>query len=500
MGYARTIAGRLPVRPARGARGRRSRRRPDPGPGGPGAPPPAFAGLPRREGVPYDHRVPADRAAVPAAERAAVVLRGGVICDGSASPRPATLVLQAGRIAAVLPPEGAGDAAGGSAGGSGARVDGLPAGARVIDCRGHLITPGLIDAHTHLFSSGDAASYESELLHASLPLRTLRGAANARRMLDDGITTVRDVCTEGAGYADVALRDAVAAGLCEGPRVVPSGPGIGITGGYLPMGIAPGVCAPTGCAIRDGESAIRQEVRSQVSCGVAWIKVFADWPCTLPSGIPQIAPTFTAAELSALVDEASRRGRRVAAHVTSDAGARQAIACGVASLEHLGSLSRETLDLAASRGVYLVPTLSVFEHEAARATGAEQRARAEREREARAATFAQALAAGVPIASGSDIGAYPHALGALSELRLLMEFGMSPLAALTAATGAAARLLGAPDLGVIAPLATADLCVFRLAGGAHDLGATLSKGAPIMVLQGGELVRGAGALPSPSSG
>jgi imidazolonepropionase-like amidohydrolase len=435
-----------------------------------------------------------------------VLLRGGVICDGSAPPRPATLLLQAGRIAAVLPPDGAGHAGEGAAGsGSGARIDGapadaraggLPAVARVIDCRGHLITPGLIDAHTHLFSSGSAASYEAELLHASLPLRTLRGAANARRMLADGFTTVRDVCTEGAGYADVALRDAIAERLCDGPRVVPSGPGIGITGGYLPMGIAPGVCVPTGCAIRDGEGAIRQEVRSQVSCGVAWIKVFADWPCTLPSGLPHVAPTFTAAELSALVDEASRRGRRVAAHVTSDAGARQAIACGIASLEHLGSLSRETLDLAAARGVYLVPTLSVFEHEDARAVGAEQRARAEREREARAATFAQALAAGVPIANGSDIGAYPHALGARSELRLLMEFGMTPLAALAAATGSAARLLGAPDLGVIAPLATADLCVFRLATGARDLGATLRGGAPVMVFQDGEPVRDAGALPS----
>src|SRR5262249_30307461 len=154
-----------------------------------------------------------------------------------------------------------------------------------------------------------------------------------------------DVCTEGAGYADVALREAIAQGLIEGPRVLPSGPGIGITGGYLPQGFAPGVCVPSGCAIVDGPDAARREVRQQVSHGVAWIKVFADWFYTDPvTGESRELPTFPPPELHAVVDEARRRGVEVAAHATSDAGARHAIDAGVNSLEHLGPLSRQTLD------------------------------------------------------------------------------------------------------------------------------------------------------------
>jgi imidazolonepropionase-like amidohydrolase len=273
-----------------------------------------------------------------------LVLKGGIVCDGRAPPARATIVVEHARIAAVLPPDAP-----------------PPPEARVIDLEGRLVVPGLIDAHTHLLIA-DVSGYEKELLKDGLPLRTLRATAHARMALRHGFLTVRDVCTEGAGYADVALREAIAQGLHEGPRIVPSGPGIGITGGYLPQGFAPGVCVPSGCAIVDGADAARREVRQQVSHGVAWIKVFADWYyADASTGDSRELPTFTPPELHAIVDEARRRGIAVAAHVTSDAGARQAVEAGVASLEHLGPLARETLDLAAARGIALVPTLSVLE-------------------------------------------------------------------------------------------------------------------------------------------
>ena len=403
-----------------------------------------------------------------------LVLRGGMVLDGTGSaPRAASVVVAGDRIEDVLsadaPP---------------------PAGALVEDVSGCLVTPGLVDAHTHLFLAGQIFAemgYERELLKDSLPLRTLRGAAHARLMLDHGVTTVRDVCTEGAGFADVALRRAIEAGLCEGPRLHPSGPGIGITGGYYPTGWAPGLCLPMGCSIVDSADAARREVRAQIEHGVSWIKVFADWAGSEPvTGDRFVAPTFTREELLAIVDEAARRHRRVAAHVMSDAGARHAIECGVASLEHMGDFSRETLDLAAARGVFLVPTLSVFRHGIAHVTDEKTRVRARQQWERATAVFAEARAAGARIAAGSDIGAYPHAEGSLSELGIYMELGMSPAEAVRAATSEGAALLGTDDGGRIAKGMAADLCVFA---GAGDPRGALAR-LPVLVILAGKVVRG----------
>jgi imidazolonepropionase-like amidohydrolase len=401
-----------------------------------------------------------------------LLLHGALLCDGSAPPAPGALLLEDGIIREVIP------------GGARPAIEG----AHAVDLAGALIVPGLIDVHTHLLSSGDVTAYERELLKDALPLRALRAAAHARSALDHGFLTLRDVCTEGASYADVALRDAIAEGVVEGPRVVPSGPGMAITGGYLPTGFAPGICVPSGCAIVDGPDAARREVRLQVSHGVAWIKVFADWPgLDAQTGERREFVTFTSAELEAITDEARRRGRLVAAHVTSDAGARQAVACRVASLEHMGDLSRETLDAAAAAGIVLVPTLSVLAHLEATAPE-ERRERAQRRVEITREAFGRALASGVTIACGTDIGCFPHAHGSLGEIGRMIAMGMGSLAALRAATGAAAGLLGLPALGKIAVGATADLAVF----GAPVAGAYLGTGFAekrVLVVPGGGVVR-----------
>jgi imidazolonepropionase-like amidohydrolase len=401
-----------------------------------------------------------------------LVLAGARVTDGRAAPEAVTVVVEGGLIAELRPTWAP-------------SVDAGPDD-RVVDLTGHVLVPGLIDAHTHLLMSGDANSYEKELLKEGTPLRTLRAAAHARMAVDDGILTVRDVCTEGAGYADVALREAIRVGLCEGPRILPSGPGISVTGGYLPQGFAPGVCVPTGCAIVDGADAARREVREQVSFGVAWIKVFADWFATdATTGAAMELPTFTMPELAAICDEATRRGVKVAAHVTSEAGARLAIECGVASLEHLGPLTRETLDLAAKRGIVLVPTLSVVENMLETATDDRKRDRAKRRIESARAAFSRALASGVAIAMGTDIGAYPHAKGSRIEVGYMVDYGMPERGALLAATRVAADMMRLPQTGSIGVGFAAELCAFRGA----TIAASLAAGPPSLVVQGGRVVR-----------
>ncbi len=401
-----------------------------------------------------------------------LILVGAKVTDGRAAPEVATIVVEGGGITEIRP--------------KGAPATEVGPEDRVVDLAGHLLVPGLIDAHTHLFMSGDIGSYEKELLKDGVPLRTLRASAHARLAIDNGILTVRDVCTEGAGYADVALREAVRAGVCEGPRILPSGPGISITGGYLPQGFAPGVCVPSGCALVDGEDAARREVREQVSFGVAWIKVFADWFATdATTGEARELPTFTRPELSAICDEATRRGVKVAAHVTSDAGARQAIACGAASLEHMGALSRETLDQAAARGIVLVPTLAVVENMLETATDDKKRDRAKRRVDEARAAFGRALASGIAIAMGTDIGAYPHAKSSRVEVGYLVDYGMTERAALLAATRVAADLMRLTQTGSIAVGATADLCAFR----GETIAASLTSAQPSLVVQGGRVVR-----------
>jgi imidazolonepropionase-like amidohydrolase len=234
---------------------------------------------------------------------------------------------------------------------AGARLP-IPEGARVIELPGMTLLPGLIDAHTHLLASTEEdGKYETMLLMKSQAYRALEGAANAKRTLLAGFTTVRDVENEGAGYADVALRDAIDRALVDGPRMQVATRGIAMIGQYMPFGISPDLPEfPRGAQMISGVEEARRAVREQLGNGADLIKVYADWTY----------PTLTPDELRAIVEEAHKAGRRVAAHATTVDAIRNAIDAGVDSIEHGDGADRATLELMKQKGVWLVPTFAAL--------------------------------------------------------------------------------------------------------------------------------------------
>jgi imidazolonepropionase-like amidohydrolase len=351
--------------------------------------------------------------------------------------------------------------------------------ARDLDLTGLYLVPGLIDLHTHLMLHPyDEASWDDQVLHESLELRTIRAVKAARATLDAGFTTIRDLGTEGGGYADVALRDAVKQELMEGPRVVPVTRAIVATGCYGPSGFDPRWSVPQGAQEVTGPDEMRRVVREQISRGAEWIKVYADYG---RAGAPA-TPTFTIDELKAAVDEAHSAGLHVAAHASTDEGVRRATEAGVATIEHGTAASDETLKLLASRGTVLCPTIAASEAmaryggwtpespEPARLTASKDLVR-------------RARAAGVTIANGSDAGVFAHGDNA-RELELLVDCGLTPAEALRAATATAATVLGqAGKLGVIAAGAQADLVAFQK----DPLADVHALRRPRLVVQGGRI-------------
>ncbi len=333
----------------------------------------------------------------------------------------------------------------------------IPAGSELIDLSDYTLLPGLIDAHTHLLHDSD--DHGLKTLVVSLPEATINGVKNAAATLQSGFTTVRNVGAP--GYADVALRDAIAAGEVAGPRMLVSGPPIGITGGHCSdRNLLPHEYGVTGTGVADGPWQVRQKVRENVKFGVDLIKT-----CTtggvLSKGTKLDAVQYTLEEVEALVDEAHAHGRKVAVHAHGTAGIRNAILAGADSVEHASFLDRDVIELAKEHGTTFVMDIYVTEHilsEGEKSGILPESLEKEREvGQIQRDNFRRAHDAGVQMVFGTDSGVFPHGDNARQFARMV-EFGMTPAEAIRAATVGAADLLGVGDqTGRIAEGLQADL-------------------------------------------
>ena len=300
-----------------------------------------------------------------------------------------------------------------------------PADAKTIELAGLTLMPGLIEAHSHvLLHPYSETLWNDQVAHESLSLRVARATNHLRNTLLAGFTTVRDLGTEGAGYADVGLKQAVEQGIIPGPRMIVVTRAIVATGSYGPKGYASEWRVPQGAEEADGVDSLTRVVRDQIGHGADWIKVYADYRW----GTQGAAPTFSLDELKLVVETAKSARVPVAAHATTTEGMRRAVLAGVETIEHGDGGTAEVFRLMKERGVALCPTLAIAGANAEKKRG----------------VFKLALEAGVTIASGSDVGVYAHGDNA-REIETMVQFGMPLIDALRSATSVDARVLHMSD-------------------------------------------------------
>jgi imidazolonepropionase-like amidohydrolase len=386
------------------------------------------------------------------------VIRAGTLIDGkSDSPRRnQVIVIHGNRIESV----------------SDASSAKLPAGATVIDLSSATVLPGLIDAHTHIFLQGEdpaQGGYDVNILKYPASLRAARATVSVRRALEQGFTTLRDLETEGAGYGDVGIKEAIEGGFIPGPRLFVATRAISTTGGYPLEDYAPELEMPKGVQIVDGPVEARKAAREQLDHGADWIKVYMthrSWANRNGELVSQ--PTLTVEELRAIVDEAHGWGKKVACHAYSGIGLQRALDGGCDSIEHGLQITDAQIAQMLKQGTWYCPTLSVYYTDWAPEDtpgGKRDRLRASDHE----VSFKKALKAGIKIAYGTDMGGIPWTEPVAQEFPRMVGFGMSPMDAIKSATSRAAELLDQQgQLGVVAPGAYADV-VALTADPLHDV-------------------------------
>ena len=378
---------------------------------------------------------------------AVTVIRAGILIDGKSDHErhDQVIVIRGNRIESVS------DAASAK----------VPAGATTIDLSRSTVLPGLIDSHTHIFLQGEdpaQGGYDANILKYPLALRAARATVAARRALEQGFTTLRDVETEGAGYGDVGIKMAIEGGYIPGPRLLVATRAISTTGGYNLEGYAPELDMPKGAQLVDGPVEARKAAREQLEHGADWIKVYMTHRSWVgKSGELVSQPTLTMEELKAIVDEAHGWGKKVACHAYNGIGLQRALDGGCDSIEHGLEITDAQIAQMLRQGTWYCPTLAVYYLDWAPAdTPAGQRDR--KRAEVHGVSFNKALKAGVKIVFGTDMGGIPWTEPIAQEFPRMTEFGMSTMDTIRSATSRAAEMLDmAGQIGVVAPGAHADV-------------------------------------------
>ena len=381
----------------------------------------------------------------PVSSEPVTIIRAGVVIDpNSASPlRDQTIVIRGNRIESIGP------------------ASATQATGNVIDLSHATVLPGLIDAHTHIFLQGEdpaEGGYDIQLLKYPLAYRAARAVVAARRALEQGFTTIRDVETEGAGYGDVGIKQAINEGHIPGPRMFVATRAISTTGGYPLEGYAPEIEVPKGVQIIDGPIEARKAAREQLDHGADWIKVYMTHRSWVDkNGVFQSQPTLTLEELKAIVDETHGWGKKVACHSYSGIGMQRALDGGCDSIEHGIELTDAQIAQMVKQGTWLCPTLSAYYYNwepANTPDGIRDRKRMELHND----SFQRAVRAGVKIAFGTDMGGITWTESEAQEFSRMVEFGMSPMDTIRAATTRAAEMLDMKgEIGTLQRGAYADI-------------------------------------------